>query len=141
MTALRLSLSQTNLFSPQHLAASRPAASRPDRGQNLPQGRAAAERWKRRPGAAGSAQSDPLISPPHAQELHRPRAWHSADSKTQSLLLQEVPPPLRARQQGLEEPEQLNRNTTLFTSLLYRFETGDSHFCRALCKINSQAQQ
>lgn len=69
MTALRLTLSQTNLFSPQHLAASCPPVSRPGRGQQLPQGwaeRLLSAGWGSRdrislvwPGTAGPVQSDP----------------------------------------------------------------------------------
>lgn len=108
MTALRLALSQTNLFSPQHLAASRLPASRPDQGSEPPAGTdPAAEGWTSHTGAAGSAQCDPPISALDVQELPRSQAWYSADSNTQCKRLQEVPPPLQARLQGFEKPKQL----------------------------------
>lgn len=144
MTALRLTLSQTNLFSPQHLAVSRLPASRPDQGSEPPAGTyPAAEHWMSHTGAAGSAQSHPLISALNVQELPRSQARYSADSKTQCICLREVPSPLRARQQGFEKPKPLKWNTALFAgaSLLYRFETGGSHFCMTLYKINSKAEQ
>lgn len=142
MTALRLALAQTNLFSPQHLAASRLPASHPDQGSQAPRGTfLAAEHCIGRVGAASSAWSDPPVSARGDRELPCSHLWGTVDSQVQHTHLRVPPHPQSGRSKASRC--QSSWNEKLLSSLLgfVRVVRVYACFSSILYEINSTAGQ